>query len=54
VALRSGREGRLRSRPYGVEHAHEHLDEPDPDEPTEFELGLDPILDGLDRMRGGA
>jgi AcrR family transcriptional regulator len=37
--------------PYVIEHAQEHLAEPDPDEPTEFEFGLDLILDGLERMR---
>jgi AcrR family transcriptional regulator len=37
--------------PYVIEHAQEHLAEPDPDEPTEFEFGLDLILDGLERLR---
>jgi AcrR family transcriptional regulator len=37
--------------PYVIEHAEEHLAEPDPDEPTEFEFGLDLILDGLERLR---
>jgi AcrR family transcriptional regulator len=37
--------------PYVVEHAHQHLAEPDPDEPSEFEFGLDLILDGLERLR---
>ena len=40
--------------PYVIEHAKEHLAEPDPDEPNEFEFGLDLILDGLERMRDGA
>jgi AcrR family transcriptional regulator len=40
--------------PYVIEHAQEHLDEPDPNEPTEFEFGLDLILDGLERMRDAA
>jgi AcrR family transcriptional regulator len=40
--------------PYVMEHAQEHLDEPDPNEPSEFEFGLDLILDGLERMRDAA
>ena len=40
--------------PYVIEHAKEHLAEPDPDEPNEFEFGLDLILDGLERMRDAA
>jgi AcrR family transcriptional regulator len=40
--------------PYALEHAEQHLAEPDPDEPSEFEFGLDLILDGLERMRDGA
>src|SRR5262245_29858929 len=35
--------------PYVLEHAKEHLEEPDPDEPSEFEFGLDLILEGLER-----
>jgi AcrR family transcriptional regulator len=35
--------------PYVIEHAKQHLAEPDPDEPSEFEFGLDLILDGLER-----
>jgi AcrR family transcriptional regulator len=38
--------------PYVVEHAHQHMQEPDPSEPTAFEFGLDLILDGLERLRG--
>jgi AcrR family transcriptional regulator len=37
--------------PYVIEHAQEHLADPDPDEPNEFEFGLDLILDGLERLR---
>jgi AcrR family transcriptional regulator len=37
--------------PYVAEHAEQHLAGPDPDEPSEFEFGLDLILDGLERMR---
>jgi AcrR family transcriptional regulator len=38
--------------PYFVEHAEWHVAEvPDPDEPGEFEFGLELILDGLERMR---
>jgi uncharacterized protein YecE (DUF72 family) len=37
--------------PYVMEHAQEHFAEPDPAEPTEFEFGLDLILDGLERIR---
>jgi AcrR family transcriptional regulator len=37
--------------PYFVEHVHQHLGDPDPAEPTEFEFGLDLILDGLERLR---
>jgi AcrR family transcriptional regulator len=40
--------------PYFIEHAHQHLVEPDPDEPNEFEFGLDLILDGLERLRDAA
>ena len=40
--------------PYVIEHAQEHLQEPDPDEPNEFDFGLDLILDGLERMRDAA
>jgi AcrR family transcriptional regulator len=37
--------------PYFVEHAEWHLREPSPDDPREFEFGLDLILDGLERIR---
>ena len=37
--------------PYLYEHAGEHGRERAPDEPTEFEFGLDLILDGLESMR---
>jgi AcrR family transcriptional regulator len=40
--------------PYLVEHAQQHLAEPDPDEPSEFEFGLDLILDGLERHLAAA
>jgi AcrR family transcriptional regulator len=40
--------------PYVIEHAQEHLAEPNPDEPNEFEFGLDLILDGLERIRAAA
>jgi AcrR family transcriptional regulator len=40
--------------PYVVEHVHQHLGDPDPDEPSEFEFGLDLILDGLERLRDAA
>jgi AcrR family transcriptional regulator len=36
--------------PYLVEHIHYHLAPPD-DESSEFEFGLDLILDGLERLR---
>jgi AcrR family transcriptional regulator len=35
--------------PYVIEHAKEHLEDPDPDEPSGFEFGLDLILEGLER-----
>ena len=35
--------------PYVIEHANEHLQDPDPNEPSEFEFGLDLILEGLER-----
>jgi len=38
--------------PYVIEHAQEHLEDPDPDEPSEFEFGLDLILEGLERRKG--
>jgi AcrR family transcriptional regulator len=40
--------------PYFAEHAEWHLTESGPDEPSEFEFGLDLILDGLERMRDAA
>jgi AcrR family transcriptional regulator len=40
--------------PYLVEHAEQHLAEPDPEERSEFEFGLDLILDGLERLRDAA
>jgi AcrR family transcriptional regulator len=40
--------------PYLVEHAQQHLVKPEPDEPSEFEFGLDLILDGLERVRDAA
>jgi AcrR family transcriptional regulator len=39
--------------PYVVEHAEQHLAEPDPAAPSEFEFGLDLILDGIERLRRG-
>ena len=40
--------------PYVIEHAKEHLEDPDPNEPSEFEFGLDLILEGLERRLGSA
>ena len=40
--------------PYVIEHAKQHLADPDPDEPSEFEFGLDLILDGLERHLAAA
>jgi Tetracyclin repressor-like, C-terminal domain len=37
--------------PRVAEHVEEHLAEPNPDDPSEFEFGLDLILDGLERIR---
>jgi len=37
--------------PYVAEHIEQHRAEPSPDEPSEFEFGLDLILDGLERIR---
>jgi len=37
--------------PYLAEHAEQHMRERDPDEPGEFEFGLDLVLDGLERLR---
>ena len=37
--------------PYIVEHAQQHLAPESPDGATEFEFGLDLILDGLERLR---
>jgi AcrR family transcriptional regulator len=39
--------------PYLLEHVHQHLDGPD-DGPSEFEFGLNLILDGLKRARDAA
>ena len=36
--------------PHLVEHVEQHLRERDPEEKTEFEFGLDLILDGLERF----
>ena len=40
--------------PYFVEHAEQHLAPSSGDGKTEFEFGLDLILDGLERLRGTA
>ena len=37
--------------PYVIEHAEQHLAPSSPDGATEFEFGLDLILDGLERLR---
>jgi AcrR family transcriptional regulator len=37
--------------PYVAEHTEQHLIPPDPEEKSEFEFGLDLILDGLERLR---
>ena len=37
--------------PYVIEHAHQHLEPASPDGASEFEFGLDLILDGLERLR---
>ncbi len=37
--------------PYVIEHAQQHLAPSSPDGATEFEFGLDLILDGLERLR---
>jgi AcrR family transcriptional regulator len=37
--------------PYTLEHIQQHLGEPNPEEPSAFEFGLDLILDGLERLR---
>jgi AcrR family transcriptional regulator len=37
--------------PYIIEHAEQHLAPSSPDGATEFEFGLDLILDGLERLR---
>ena len=41
------------SLPYFLEHVHEHVD-PAPDDVSEFEFGLDLILDSLERKREAA
>jgi AcrR family transcriptional regulator len=40
--------------PYFIEHAEQHLAPASGDGRTEFEFGLDLILDGLERLRGTA
>lgn len=40
--------------PYLLEHIQQHLGESNPDGRTEFEFGLDLILDGLERLRDTA
>jgi hypothetical protein len=37
--------------PYLAEHVEQHLQPRRPDDPGEFEFGLDLILDGLERKR---
>jgi AcrR family transcriptional regulator len=37
--------------PYVIEHAHQHLEPSSPTGATEFEFGLELILDGLERLR---
>jgi len=37
--------------PYIIEHAEQHIAPASPDGATEFEFGLDLILDGLERLR---
>jgi AcrR family transcriptional regulator len=39
--------------PYVAEHTEQHLMPPDHEEKSEFEFGLDLILDGLERLRDG-
>lgn len=41
------------AHPHLAEHVHQHMRERSPDEPGEFEFGLDLILDGLERMLPG-
>ena len=36
--------------PHLVEHVHQHLKPPNPDDKPEFEFGLDLLLDGLERL----
>ena len=38
--------------PYVIEHAEQHIAPSSPDGATEFEFGLELILDGLERLRG--
>ena len=40
--------------PYLVEHVHQHLKEPSPEDEGAFAFGLDLILDGLERIRDAA
>jgi AcrR family transcriptional regulator len=40
--------------PYFAEHAQWHIRESSADDPSEFEFGLDLILDGLERLRSTA
>ena len=40
--------------PYVIEHAEQHLEPASPDGATEFEFGLELILDGLERLRDPA
>ena len=37
--------------PYVAEHVEQHLPDRRPDDKSEFEFGLDLILDGLERLR---
>jgi hypothetical protein len=40
--------------PHLVEHVEQHMKPRDPADKSEFEFGLDLILDGLERMRDAA
>ncbi len=47
------REFRPGEYPHFIEHVQHHLREPSDDDQSEFDFGLDLILDGLERARGG-
>jgi hypothetical protein len=49
-----GRKHSLDEYPFFAGHIEQHITESSPDEVSEFEFGLDLILDGLEKVRDTA